>query len=59
MQSQTRRSIIARSQRGNDMLRTSLLSGLILDAILLAYIVITGLLSTIRHWESPRVRLLA
>ena len=36
------------------MLRTSLLSGLILDAILLAYIVITGLLSLIRHWESAQ-----
>jgi hypothetical protein len=36
------------------MLRTSLLSGLILDAILLAYIVITGLPSMIRDWESAQ-----
>ena len=36
------------------MLRTSLLSGLILDAILLAYIVPTGLLSMIRDWDSAQ-----
>jgi hypothetical protein len=36
------------------MLRTSLLSGLILDGILVAYVGIAGLLSTIRDWESAQ-----
>jgi uncharacterized membrane protein YqhA len=38
------------------MLRTSLLSGLILDGILGAYLVVTGLVSTLRHWEAAQTK---
>jgi hypothetical protein len=38
------------------MLRTSLLSGVILDGILVAYFVVTGLVSTLRHWDAAETK---
>jgi hypothetical protein len=37
-----------------DPLRTSLMSGLILDAILFAYLVISGVASVVRNWEASQ-----
>jgi hypothetical protein len=45
------------SKRGSDIgntLRTNLISGLILDGILCAYTVVSGLASIIRIWEAAQ-----
>ena len=39
-----------------DTLRTSLISGLILDGILFAYTVVSGVVSTIRNWEAAQTK---
>lgn len=36
------------------MLRTSLISGLILDGILFTYMVASGVVSTLRNWEAAQ-----
>lgn len=38
------------------MLRTSLISGLILDGILFAYMVVSGIVSTVRNWEASQTK---
>ena len=39
-----------------DTLRTSLMSGLILDGILFAYMVVSGIVSTMRNWEASQAK---
>jgi hypothetical protein len=38
------------------MLRTSLISGLILDGILLAYTFVSGVVSVMRNWEASQAK---